>query len=262
MRSGLSVANPDYRIASEPGPEKPLQEYSIRFTIEPQWARLDAEPASKKAYEAFQTTSGGKLLISPAGAESLEPVFRESRMQELLSKLGAHPPVGSKKATAGLLEGLGRYASVTAIVELGKPMPAAEFDNAKGFGPDNILIASQPGEKPFYWDAYPHCEDRKVVEDCDNVSLFQQFEAWVAGLRTEDAVTLTGLNLRMGYLQDAARRGLIVGYVEVNTSARELRLLLDDSRVGAIHVVDARLNCEVTTAEICDPAPWSEPQVK
>ncbi|MFC5816928.1 hypothetical protein [Nonomuraea harbinensis] len=253
-RNGISVANPEFRFANVSWPGRPADEHSVRVAAEPQWARPGEEPYSVQSFDIYRNVRGS-TLISPAGTSDIhKPVFPDTRMRRVLRQLGAEKQPDD---SAGLLDHLGNGVAVTAVVELRTPMTSEQYESGYGVRGDNILISSGlAGDVPLYWDRTPACEQRRVARNCADLALFEEFRAWVALLRSADQSVLSAVGLQLPNLQEAAARGRIVGYVDDNTAPSELRLLLDDKRVRAVHIIDARLNCETSASMVCEPALW------
>ncbi|MFG1943437.1 hypothetical protein [Nonomuraea sp. NPDC048826] len=254
VRNGISAANPEFRFVALGVPERPADEHLVRVAAEPQWARAGEEPYSVQSFDIYRDIRGS-TLISPAGTSDInKPVFPDTRMRRVLQGLGAEKQPDD---SVGLLDQLGNGVAVTAVVELRTPMTSEQYESAHGVRGDNILISSGlAGDVPLYWDRTPACEERRVARNCDDLSLFEEFRAWVSLLRSADQSVLSAVGLQLPSVQEAAARGRIVGYVEDNTAPSELRRLLRDERVRAVHVIDARLNCESSSSMLCEPVLW------
>jgi hypothetical protein len=255
-RTAVSVANPEFRVSRRPAPpDQPADLFSVGVDIEPHWARSQ-ESLLTRPYEIVKMAGGNSVHTVQAETLAIKkPVFPSSRTRDLLQKMGSVKKVG-KPEVSKLLGTFGRNMAVTAIIEYAKPMAPDEQENIGSIGGDNILISFDRGAVPFYWDGGLQCDERRDIDTCQNVSLFDGFRRWVSLLQPEDGGTLGEFGLDREYLRDAADRGRIVGHIESNRDSRTLDYALQDPKVKTVHVIEARLNCNLGSGDVCETKLW------
>ncbi|MFG1877520.1 hypothetical protein ACGFIV_21985 [Sphaerisporangium sp. NPDC049003] len=203
-----------------------------------------SSPSDRKSIDMSRALYGSES--KPQGAAVLT---------QALSRIGMPGnDAPSKKNVEDVLKSAGRTRSVTAVVELKRPMKADEIRRGGYLHFANALFSPAKGKVPIYWDS----KSPMFCHNCDSdsFSITRTFRSWVASLRPEDDFLLQQFGLSLDRVSKVARAGNIYGYVEVDANPILLGRLLSKSHVKTMYIVNIKENCEDYGIGPCEPSLW------